>query len=388
MDKQQNPALDKICVKSFYPFHIKKYGIGHAANMIAFAMNTANVECILYTYTLFEGVEQNNQVHLMPKLAGKLLIKLLPEKYWKCLIEYFFYKSLNKNDIVHLWPGASINLHKKIKKRGCKLVIEFINCHNNYSLNLLESEENRLNISGTHSITKEKIIEDDIRLNLADFVFSPSPAVTKSILSENINESKIIKTSYGLNSNQIMKTRSIHSDNSAYNGLFVGRVGLRKGVLLLIEYWLQSENKGILTIVGKIDDNLSPLLSEYKNNPQLNFVDFTENINFYYSKSDVFLMNSLEEGSPLVTYLAIGAGLPCLVSPMGGEGIVRDGIEGYIIPPYNKENWISRINKLMDYKLRGKFSYNSHERSKHFTWQEIGNRRANAIFELITKENK
>jgi hypothetical protein len=42
----------------------------------------------------------------------------------------------------------------------------------------------------------------------------------------------------------------------------------------------------------------------------------------------------------MVTYEAAGADLAAIVSPMGAGRIVRNGEEGYVIAPFERETWL------------------------------------------------
>jgi hypothetical protein len=56
-----------------------------------------------------------------------------------------------------------------------------------------------------------------------------------------------------------------------------------------------------------------------------------------YAKNTYPWMKPL--GGPLVTYEALAHCLPMLVSPMGAGAIVRDKIDGVIVPDHSAEHW-------------------------------------------------
>ena len=128
--------------------------------------------------------------------------------------------------------------------------------------------------------------------------------------------------------------------------IFVGRLGIRKGVHLLLDYWSKAGVKGKLKLVGNIEPSARHLVEPYLSRDDVELVPFTEDLRSVYLNADVFLFPSLEEGSPLVTYLALGAGLPSIVSPMGGEGIINHGVEGLVVDAHNEEEWINSIRKV------------------------------------------
>ena len=61
--------------------------------------------------------------------------------------------------------------------------------------------------------------------------------------------------------------------------------------------------------------------------------------------ADVFVFPSLFEGSAVVTYEALATGLPSVVSPSAGS-IVRDGIEGFVVPPSQVDLLARRMEQL------------------------------------------
>ena len=74
-----------------------------------------------------------------------------------------------------------------------------------------------------------------------------------------------------------------------------------------------------------------------------------------FAWADVFLLPSLCEGSATVTYEALAAGLPVVCTPNAGS-IVRDGVDGFIIPVRDGEAAAERLERLLDPALRAEMS--------------------------------
>jgi len=79
----------------------------------------------------------------------------------------------------------------------------------------------------------------------------------------------------------------------------------------------------------------------------------------YYSKSDLFIFPTYTEGSALVIYEAMAAGIPIITTEESGS-IVRDKINGYICKPDDERKMFILAKKLVQNKsLRIKMGINS-----------------------------
>ncbi|SHJ39209.1 Glycosyltransferase involved in cell wall bisynthesis [Cycloclasticus pugetii] len=370
---------------TFFPNHITTYGIGHAALSIADAMNGAKFESVLVTSSIDKKIRSKIIKKLIPSLFMRGVHKLCSQKIIFFLTEFFFIIQIRKNDIIYLWPGASIKLFNRIKKKGNVIIIENINCHQMVSKKILDIASKKMHLSDTHVITEESIQEEVEKLNLCNYVYSPSPSVTKSLLVCGVGENKILESSYGLHQyQQFNKTKKYPDKNNPIEVIFVGRVGLRKGVHLLLEYWQEANIDGTLKIVGNIEESIKGLITQYQQRNDIQFIDFIADIDVVYKNADVFILPSLEEGSPLVTYAALGAGLPCIVSPMGGEGVVRHNQDGYVIDPHDKPAWVSALKQLAEStELRHSMSVSALIHSDTLLWKNVGLKRAELLFEKL-----
>jgi glycosyltransferase involved in cell wall biosynthesis len=379
--------MAKVKILAYRPTYTKNYGIDYAATVIACNMNNEAIESdVVSIYS-----ELKNTSHSIKTVFSlniyKLLSKILSPKTIRKLSDRKFLKLMDNYDIAYLWPGCSIDVFRKLKQKNKKIVIECVNCHQQVAKDILDKESVLLRGLQTHTITRLDIEEEMAKLDMADFVFSPSPQVSASLLKMQVDESKIIETSYGLDKVDLSTNDSKPSTdvvNTAFTALFVGSVIPRKGIHLLLDYWKTAGIKGKLKIIGKIEPTAEIFVKPYLEDLTIEFVSFTNDLAFHYKNADVFIMPSLEEGSPLVTYLAIGAGLPCLVSPMAGDGVIRHNIDGYILPPHDKNAWVEAIQKLAnDKSLRSKLAVSARERSEDFLWPKVAQKRAAEILNKL-----
>jgi glycosyltransferase involved in cell wall biosynthesis len=94
----------------------------------------------------------------------------------------------------------------------------------------------------------------------------------------------------------------------------------------------------------------------------------------HYKWADVFLLPSICEGSATVTYEAMAAGLPVICTPNTGS-VVRDGVEGFIVPVRDAKMIAERIEQLAaNPEQRARMADNALVRADHFTLEAYGRR--------------
>ena len=87
-----------------------------------------------------------------------------------------------------------------------------------------------------------------------------------------------------------------------------------------------------------------------------------------FQDADILVYPSLHEGSAFVTYEALASGLPVITTPNAGS-VVRDGVEGYIVPVRDVDALAERIERLRaDLTLRARMAASARARALEFTW--------------------
>ena len=291
-----------------------------------------------------------------------------------------------QNSVAYLWPSVSLETYQSLKKNGVTIVYEGVNTHEAHSKVILDEAYKRLGLPISHEITQEKVLLESTKLGLADFVFSCSPIMTASFLSNGVPPEKILQTSYGLSDQFIVDVQPKKNQEMVFT--FVGSIGVRKGVHLLLDYWLKAGVKAKLKLVGKIDDAFLPIIKPYLTRHDIEHIPFTNDLLTIYQQTDVFILPSLEEGSPLVTYLALGAGLPIVASPMGAGGVLQHDVQGLIVEPHDAAGWINAIQTLNeDAPLRQRLGAEAHKLAKEYTWQNVAKKRLNLIQNAMLSVN-
>jgi glycosyltransferase involved in cell wall biosynthesis len=375
-------------IQAFYPNFFKDYGISHACYYLMKSMqsNKCKVSLVgIASDSIFNDQFYTNIIH---KYLHRVAYNFFSEKQIHRLSEFIFVYTLRDADVVYLWPGVTLKTYKKIKKLGYKIAYEAVNSHEVTSKHILDQEYSKLNIAISHEINATKVAEESEKLELANYIFSCSPIMTESMLQNGIQPSKILQTTYGLSRDLILDKNYPTPNSLSYKPtfIFVGSMGVRKGIHLLLDYWTKANLNANLKLVGNIEDAVKDIVMPYLNNPSIEHIPFTSDLPSIYKCADVFVLPSLEEGSPLVTYMAFGAGLPLIVSPMAGGGVVTDGKEGAVINPHDAEKWIETLREFAEnYALRKTYSDQSKAQAQQYTWEAVGKKRMEKLMAAINK---
>jgi glycosyltransferase involved in cell wall biosynthesis len=102
-------------------------------------------------------------------------------------------------------------------------------------------------------------------------------------------------------------------------------------------------------------------------------------------RHDVFVFPSLFEGLALVQGEAISQGLPVITTPnSGGTDILRDGVDGFIVPIRDPEAITSRLLQLyQDRALLQQMSDSARERAAELDWKSCKLRTVSIVREVL-----
>src|SRR5438270_5555235 len=319
-------------------------GIGFTSAAIALARRMpAPFEPIVYLPQV-HGALPPNLEHVRPIpsiLPARIAYSPAVSSWARSQTEHNLLKAVRregKGAIVWLWPGASIGLQRDLKSAGAIVIREMINTHDGTGRRILDAEYARLGLPPSHGVTEEKQRREIEQLALNDFIVSPSESVDDSLLEWGISEDRIIRSTFGWTPEDFVRPTHPKSPRHRIKALFVGNIGIRKGIHLALAAWDRAGIDGTFYIVGKEDDEAGPLLAPYRGRPDIRFIPFTRDLASLYHAADFMFFPTLEEGAPLVCYQAAGCGLPILTGPMGRARIVEHGVTGFIEDPHDIEN--------------------------------------------------
>lgn len=297
--------------------------------------------------------------------------------------------AIRPGDICYAWPGAGIETIAEARSRGARILLEFINTHVAYAKAILDAECDRIGAPRYPQFTEATLAHEAARVRLADAVFAPGPFVERSIreTTDAAGLPAILPASYGtyLPSRPPERSPGAAKDRPL-RFVFVGSVGLRKGVHVLIEAWRQARLPAELWLAGGFEAHLQApeerarLLGVIPDTVRL--LGHVRDIAEIYRGADVFVFPSLEEGGPQVTYEAAAQGLPLVVTPMGGGWIARDGETALVVPPADADALAEALTRLCDSEaLRLSLGARALAEVPYFAWDRVADRRRQAALD-------
>jgi glycosyltransferase involved in cell wall biosynthesis len=159
--------------------------------------------------------------------------------------------------------------------------------------------------------------------------------------------------------------------------LVVGEVGLRKGAPYVMQAATRLQKQVHVRMVGQIAVSQKAETKLREVVELVGPVPRTEILK-HFAWADVFLLPSMCEGSATVVYEALGVGLPIICTPNTGS-VVRDGVEGYIVPVRDVDAIVESLRKLIDESHRQEVAGNAMQRSREFSLEHYGSRLITAI---------
>lgn len=378
-------------IHAIYPVFAASSGASHACQQILTAMASKGGHANLYCVAADRAIQGALHRPTLPSWAHGIGYRLCSPGFLIDATERRFLSSLTGREIAYIWPATTTATFHKAKEAGCIVVAENINTHQATSKRILDAEYRRLGMVPSHGISDQDGAVESDKLAYVDYVFSPSPCVTHSLIDAGVTPEKIISSSYGLGEGDILENPSDRTERNrdGITAIFVGRIGVRKGAHLLLDYWVKSGIRGTLKLVGNIEASARHLIEPFLSRPDIEHVGFCNDLRPVYRDADLFLFPSLEEGSPLVTYLCLGAGLPAIVSPMGAGGVIRDGVDGTVLDPHDEEGWVGALRRLAaDAELRAAHGSSAYANARPYLWETVGQVRLDSLRQRIDAEGR
>jgi glycosyltransferase involved in cell wall biosynthesis len=209
----------------------------------------------------------------------------------------------------------------------------------------------------------------DREIELADLILTGSSFAKASFVAEGIPQERVRVVPYGVDLRHF-NARGRTLGRAGFHVLYVGRISFRKGIgHLLKAYSGFRKGDSTLSLVGNVVGDrrcLAPYEQSFAHSPHVPQGDLPD----FYRRADVFVFPSLSEGMGLVALEAMACGCPVIVSSHGPSEVVRDGIDGFVVPAGDAEAIRIALEKLyQDAELRQRMSQSAQEQAARYSWE-------------------
>lgn len=289
-------------------------------------------------------------------------------------------------DILVGWSGATLHAMEKARACGARVVIERGSSHIAHQAAVLAAAADRHGLPLERVEPRAVAVEEE-EYAAADLIAVPTGFSRRTFLERGIPPERILVNPYGVDLSRF-SARPPRPPGGPVRLLFVGRVGVRKGVPDLLAAVRRLGGSVTLRLVGPVEEGMAPLLADH---PQVEVVGPLPGsaLPAEYTAADVFVLPSLEEGLPLVLLQAMASGRPVVATPeTGAEDVVTHGTDGLIVPASDAESLASALADLAADPYRRDAMGTAARRRVEvgLDWHAYGERAVAAYFRLLGQE--
>jgi glycosyltransferase involved in cell wall biosynthesis len=277
--------------------------------------------------------------------------------------------------------GVGAKVFENVKRRGGQTILNYPNAHHRYSCKLIEEEmEREPEFASTFgSGTFVYAATYDRECELADTILVGSSFVRHSFIEEGLGTKNIVVVPYGIDASGFRPSQTAKADN-IFRALFVGQVTQRKGISYLLRAYQAFQGSGTeLMIVGRWMGDPAAFARYHSLFTYLGNLSHLQ-LASVYQRADVFVFPTLLEGMGLVVLEAMASGLPVITTSHGPGDIVRDGVDGFIVPIRDSDAIVDRLEYLRAHpEVRAEMGRAARARALEFTWKSYCEKAADVV---------
>ena len=332
----------------------------------------------------------NVRVHqALPPVVRKLPWRLVADRADRA-VERAFAHALRQHDpatsVAYIWPGAPVSLIRTARECGMPVVREMINSACATSGRILDAAYRGLGLPPTHTVTAQAIAGETEELLEFDYLFASNPEVEASLARLDIPAERILPTTFGWDSDRSADPSAAPRLAQGIRALFVGSIGVRKGIPDLLAAWQGADVDGELVLAGRVEPAIADLVDRHTASRRVRLAGFVDDLGPLYRSADVFVFPTLEEGGPQVTYEAAGCGLPVITTPMGAARLVDDGRTGIVVPPGDRQRLTDALHLLgTDASLRAEYGARAKDAAAAFDYRHVGLARGRMLADIALR---
>jgi starch synthase len=218
---------------------------------------------------------------------------------------------------------------------------------------------------------------------LAHRIVVASSFTRRTLIENGVLPEKIVVNPYGVDLGTFVPVARPDSSRP-FRFLFLGTLGVRKGVPLLLDAWRTLNRRGAeLWLAGPLSQRAASLI------PTVDGVTVIEklphrDLPVLLSKCDALVLPSYFEGFGLVLLEALAAGMPIIATEAtAAPDLIEHGVEGYIVPTGDLDALRSALQRMVDSPSElAAMGAAARKCAERFSWDDYGARWRNFLHTL------
>jgi alpha-maltose-1-phosphate synthase len=250
-------------------------------------------------------------------------------------------------DVFHCLSGFGVKAHRAARERyGAITICDRGSSHIEEQDRLLAEEYQRFGVPW-NGIDRRVMDREMEEYASCDLVMVPSSFSRRTFIERGVAASKLRLNPYGVD---LSMFRHQPRRDDKFRVMYAGAISIRKGIAYLLEACANGAlGDAEVCLAGAIDPEIRPLLAKYEGS--FHYLGVVPRAQLYldYGQASVLVLPSIEDGFGLVMAQAMACGVPIIASAnTGGEDLIDDGVEGFIVPIRNPRAIRERLVQLRD----------------------------------------
>ena len=209
----------------------------------------------------------------------------------------------------------------------------------------------------------------DLEFQLADHILVGSDFAKSTLVSQDVQADSVSVIPYGVDL-ALFYPHGRDEPLRKFRVMYVGRLTQAKGVGYLLDAYEEfRRGDTCLTLLGRPQGGIDAFRKHGADFFHLAAVP-RSHLRRHYADASVVVLPSLFEGMAMVVLEAMACGVPVIVTNRGPDQVVRDGIDGFVVPAGDSHAIAERLDMLYENSsLLLQMGKAARARAEMFTWR-------------------